>query len=52
MNDAAAFGGKQVVAHIGVDGSTPPETCFLAHLTDIRDVVEEADGSIMLRPRL
>jgi hypothetical protein len=51
-NDVAAFGGKQVVVFIGVDGSTPAGAYLLVHLTDTRDVVEEADGSIMMRPRL
>jgi hypothetical protein len=51
-NDVAAFGGKQVVVFIGVGGSTPAADYLLVHLTDTRDVVEEADGSIMVRPRL
>jgi hypothetical protein len=51
-NDVAAFGGKQVVVFIGVDGSTPAAAYLRVHLTDSRDVVENADGSIMLEPKL
>jgi hypothetical protein len=51
-NDVAAFGGKQVVVFIGIDGSTPAAAYLRVHLTDSRDVVENADGSIMLEPKL
>ena len=51
-NDVAAFGGKQVVVFTRVDGSNPAAVYLLVPLTDTRDLVEEADGSIMLRPKL
>jgi hypothetical protein len=51
-NEVAAFGGKQVEVFLGVDGSTPAAIWIRVHLADNRNVVVNADGSIMLEPKL
>jgi hypothetical protein len=51
-NEVAAFGGKPVVVFTRLDDSNPAATYLLVPLTDTRDLVEQVDGSVMLRPRL